>query len=260
MPHDPSLVHYIPILTTLISAAFVVIIWRRAMKRGGWAKAPHLVWWAIGVFCYGLGTALESTITLHGNTPLLNKAWYWAGAILGGYPLATGSVYLLFRRTTAHVLTAASLGVVIIASVAVFLAPTDMGELLPHKPGGAAIGWQWVRYMTPFINLYAAVFLIGGALWSSVSFFLSGSNPRRAAGTALIALGALLPGIGGSLAKAGYVEALYIGEFVGLILIWLGYEVCVHAPPPVPAQAVPTETETAARTPEPHTELASASA
>ena len=31
-------------------------------------------------------------VTLFGNSPALNKAWYIAGALLGGYPLAQGSV------------------------------------------------------------------------------------------------------------------------------------------------------------------------
>lgn len=56
---------------------------------------------------------------------------------------------------------------------------------------------------------------------------------RRAYGTALIAAGALLPGIGGGMAKAGVVEALYIGELFGLVLIWWGYELCTRAPAPV---------------------------
>jgi len=46
-------------------------------------------------------------------------------------------------------------------------------------------------------------------------------------------MGALLPGIGGSLAKAGIVEALYLGECVGLLLIWLGERTCAWRPSPV---------------------------
>lgn len=61
----PDLVHYTPILTTVLSAAFVTMLLSRARKRR-WA--PHLVWWAIGIFFYGLGTALESCVTLFGNT------------------------------------------------------------------------------------------------------------------------------------------------------------------------------------------------
>jgi sulfite exporter TauE/SafE len=40
--------------------------------------------------------------------------------------------------------------------------------------------------------------------------------------------GAILPGIGGSMARAGMVEGLYVGELAGLILIWLGYHVIAN--------------------------------
>ncbi len=229
MPEQPDLVHYLPIATTALSAAFVGALLARAHRRR-WA--PHLLWWAIGIFFYGLGTAIESSITLLGNTPTLNRLWYWAGAILGGYPLATGSAYLLLPRRKAHMLTAISLVVVVFASVMVFVVPIDATRLQAHRPSGDVLAWQWVRLLTPFINLYALVLLVGGALHSSVRFFLSGRNPGRAVGTALIAVGGLLPGIGGAMTKGGLVEALYVGEFVGLVLIIAGYVACVRSPAP----------------------------
>ncbi len=222
-------VHYLPIASTLVSIAFLVVLVRRAAPRG-WP--PHLAWWGVGVFFYGLGTLLESWITLGGNTLLLNRLWYLAGAILGGYPLATGSVYLLLSRRKAHAITAASLVVVVFAGVCVLLTPMVPAELEPHRPSGDVIGWTWVRALTPIINGYAALFLIGGAVLSSVRFLRSGGQGRRAAGTALIAFGALLPGIGGGMAKAGIVEGLYVGELVGLIFIWIGYELCIRGPKP----------------------------
>ncbi|MBA4028810.1 MAG: hypothetical protein C0475_06710 [Planctomyces sp.] len=234
-----QLVHFLPILTTLISVAFTAVLLLRAGRRD-WA--PHLVWWAVGVFFYGVGTAVESTITLRhaltgsGNTPLLNALWFWAGAILGGYPLATGSLYLLAHRRLAHALTALSLAFVAFASAAVFLADMNAQAIAanPHRPSGRyfADDWKWVRLLTPVINIYAVIFLIGGAAYSCASFILSGLHARRAWGTGLIALGAILPGIGGSMAKYDIVEALYIGELLGLIVIWVGYEVCVRAPKP----------------------------
>jgi len=36
-----------------------------------------------------------------------------------------------------------------------------------------------------------------------------------------------MPAIGGGMAKWGIVEGLYLGEFIGLILIWMGYRWCV---------------------------------
>lgn len=232
---QPGAVHYLPILTTVVSVAFLAVLVRRAVPRG-WP--PHLLWWGIGVFFYGLGTLLESLITLTENGPTLNRLWYWAGAILGGYPLATGTVYLLLKRSTAHVLTAVTMVLVVFASVAVLITPLNLEAIEPHKPSGDVIGWQWVRLMTPFINGYAALFLVGGAIWSSVKFFVKGGEGRRAGGTALIALGGLLPGIGGGMAKAGIVEALYVGELVGLVLIWAGYELCTRKPVEAPTPAV----------------------
>jgi len=239
----PQAVHYLPIASTLISAAFLAAIIHRAVPRN-WP--PHLAWWAIGVFFYGVGTALESTVTLFGNSPELTRWWYWAGAILGGYPLATGTVYLLMKRRLAHILTGASLAVVVFASVMVFLTPLNTDALEPHRPSGDVIGWQWVRLLTPFINGYAALFLVGGAFYSSFFFAFKHKKGRRALGTALIAVGGILPGVGGGMAKAGIVEALYIGELVGIILIWLGYHYCITDKRP--AIEPEPETETAAET------------
>lgn len=217
-------VHYIPILTTLLSAIFLFVLLKRySVRRSG----THLLWWAAGIFTYGSGTALEATVTLHGNTPLLNQLWYVFGAILGGYPLAQGSVYLHFSKKTANLLTAITAPILVVVSICVFLSPTRLDLLQSYRPGGAALEWQWVRYLTPFINGYAAIFLIGSAIMSAVYFFKEKFDGPRALGNALIAFGALLPGIGGSMAKGGLVEALYIGEFVGLIFIWAGYQSCI---------------------------------
>lgn len=226
-------VHYLPILTTVLSGAFVAVLLMRFNKhrrQHGAGSGNHLLWWAAGVFCYGCGTALESAVTLFGNTPLLNQLWYVFGAILGGYPLAQGSVYFHFDKQKAHLLTAITVPVLIITSIIVFMSPVRMELLEVHRPSGAALEWQWVRLLTPFINGYAAFFLIGSAIMSSYRFATTRRNAGRALGNALIAFGALLPGIGGGMAKAGMVEALYIGEFVGLIFIWIGYAACVRSP------------------------------
>ncbi len=231
MPQQPHLIHHLPIVTTLVAAGFLPILLVRAARRG-WP--PHLAWWAIGVACYGAGTALESIVTLRGNSPELNRWWYLAGAILGAWPLATGSVYLVLRSGLARTLTILSAVPLTIAGVALLFSPIDITGLPPHTPSGSAIGWTWIRGITPLVNLYAAVFLVGGAIWSSFQFQRRGGQRNRAIGTGLIAAGGLLPGIGGAMAKTGLVEALYVGELIGLVLIWAGYTFCVHAPEPTP--------------------------
>ncbi len=230
-------VHYLPIATTVVALAFLPVLLRRGQLRG-WPS--HLTWWTIGVFCYGAGTMLESVITLGGNSPELNRWWYLAGAILGAWPLATGSVYLVLPRRTASMLTASSAVLVLVAAAAVIMSPIDAAEVPPHRPSGAAIEWTWIRALTPLINSYAALFLVGGAAWSCVRFRNVPGQGGRTIGTAAIALGGLLPGIGGGMAKAGMVEALYVAELVGLILIWVGYQCCMRSPnPDAPEPAEP---------------------
>lgn len=46
-------------------------------------------------------------------------------------------------------------------------------------------------------------------------------------GNALIALGAVLLGIGGSFARAGTVDVLYVTEIGGQLMIWAGYRTIV---------------------------------
>jgi hypothetical protein len=217
-----SWIHYFPIGTALVSITFATYLFRKFVRK----RTPHLFWWAFGVATYGSGTIVESAITLLGNTAWLTKMWYVTGALLGGYPLAQGSVYLSHSRKFADRATAITLPFVVITSILVFASPVRYDLLEATRPSGAILAWRWVRLMTPFINLYASFFLIGGAALSAWRYFTKQHDGHRAAGNALIALGALCPGIGGSMAKAGYVEVLYVLEFIGLILIWIGDRVC----------------------------------
>lgn len=218
-------VHYVPIITTVVAVLFAAAVLGRWQERGG----THLLWWGIGMVSYGLGTLTESLTTLLGWQEPVFRAWYIAGALLGGWPLATGTVYLLLRRKTADWLTGVSLAVIVVAAVCVLAAPVDPALAEPHRLSGQVFEWQWVRAFSPFINLYAAGFLIGGAALSAARYRRVEGGGRRAWGNALIALGALLPGIGGSFTRFGYVEVLYVTELAGLLLIWLGYRLNITA-------------------------------
>lgn len=228
MPARPELVHYIPILTTVLAFGFGAVVFRRWQARGG----THLLWWGIGMLTYGAGTLTEALTTLLGWQEPVFRAWYITGALLGGAPLAQGTVYLLMNRRAANRLTVALLAAIGVASVAVLLSPINQAAVETFRLSGKVFGWQWVRAFSPFINLYAAVFLIGGAAWSAVRYWREAEGGRRAAGNALIAVGALLPGIGGSFTRFGHVEVLYVTEFIGLALILAGYHLNVTAGSP----------------------------
>ncbi len=216
----PTFVYYIPIVTTLVSVPFAITLYRHWRRK---PEAYYLFWWFVGIVCYGLGTLVESLTTLLGWHESLFRTWYIAGALLGGAPLAQGTVYLLARDRVAHVLTAVLVTVIGVAAACVLLSPVDHSLADGHRLSGRVLEWQWVRMFSPFINLYAFVFLVGGALYSAWRYARQHEGGGRLWGNVFIAVGALLPGIGGSFTRFGHVEVLYVTELVGLLLIWLGY-------------------------------------
>ncbi len=218
--------HWLPVITTILSGILCYIFYEAARTR---RTGPHLGWWTFGAFTYGAGTLIESLIAVFGNSVGLTKSWYIAGALLGGFPLAQGAAYLHLNKLTATRIGLVMCAVIAFAAIATILSPVDMSHFEPTRPTGAILSWHWVRLLTPIINLYSFVILVGGAIRSAVLYARKGEDRARVTGNILIAVGGLLPGIGGSLAKAGMVEALYVLELVGLVLIWRGYSVMVAA-------------------------------
>jgi hypothetical protein len=237
---------HLPILTTVVATLFAVELFTRYRSRGG----PHLLWWGIGMVTYAMGTFTEAWTTVFGWNPVVFRFWYVAGAFCGGYPLAQGSVYLLTSRRFADRSAAFWTSVIVVGGILVFLSPLDVGAAEAHRLSGKVLGWSWLRLISPFINLYAVAFLAGGAAYSAWRFRREPALRDRYAGNIWIAIGAILPGIGGSFTRAGFVEVLYVTELVGLLLIYRGYRLCVASPRPAAAPveaAVPAGATTAPR-------------
>jgi hypothetical protein len=222
---SPLAVHYVPVVTTVLAAIFSAEIFRRYREH---PERLHLLWWALGIAVYGVGTFTEATTSIVGWNEPTFRAWYISGALLGGAPLAQGTVYLLLSRRTAHLLTVLLITFVLIASVAVILSPIDYSQVETHRLTGRVFQWQWVRAFSPFVNMYAVVFLIGGAILSALRYTANPATRHRVIANVLIAIGAILPGIGGTATRMGYTEVLYVTELAGLLLTWLGYRMSVR--------------------------------
>ena len=225
-------VHFVPIVTTVVSLAFASVVLARWMDR----QTPHLLWWGIGMLTYGAGTITESVTTILGWNEPTFRAWYISGALLGGAPLAQGSVYLHLDRRTANRLTALVGSVILIASVCVLISPIDYRHVEQFRLSGKVFEWPWVRLFSPFINLYAVVFLVGGAVVSAIRYRRTRETYHRFVGNVYIAIGAILPGIGGAFTRFGHTEVLYVTELLGLLFIYVGYRLntASHATNPLP--------------------------
>jgi len=228
-------IEYIPILTTCFSIYFTIEIFKHYQYR----KTSYLLWWTLGVLTFGMGTLAESINVLFGWHEMNVRYWYIVGALLGGFPLAQGSVYLLLNKRFADITSVFFTLMIITGGVAVMLTPVSIPEGFNYKLTGAVFAWKWVRLFSPLINIYAFIFLVGGAIYSAYKFRKvlqrnDNAGPEKESraitaarykGNILIAIGGLLPGIGGTFTRMGYVNVLFITELVGLILIYVGYRI-----------------------------------
>lgn len=212
---------FVPYLTAALAVVFTAQLFAHLRRRPG---ARHLLWWMIGVAVFGLAVLAEALVHHLGWSPWLFRVWYVGGALLGGALLAQGTVYLLLRRRTADRLAIVLTVYALVAAALVFLTPLAPDPAHPDALTGRVMVWSWVRALTPALNLYAVVFLIGGALVSAIRYWRRRDDTGRfALGSALIAVGAILPAFRGVVARIGVADTVYLTEFVGLGLIYAGY-------------------------------------
>lgn len=183
----------------------------------------------MGIFFYGAGAINETIHAVIGYTPLNFRIWYLCGPLLAGAPLAQGTVYLLMKRRTADILSVFVIVVMLIIGTLIILSPLKPITDIHTKLSGSILQWSFIRILIIFPNTYALIFLVGGALYSARLYAKNTIDKSRFWGNVLIALGTLLPGIGGSAATQGHIEILYISEFIGIGLIHAGYEIIKYS-------------------------------
>ena len=214
----------LPFLSGLVSFGFAIVILRRYWQR----KGLHLLLWGIGMVFYGIGGFCEGYYGAFGWNPLVFRMWYLFGAILVAAWLGQGTVYLLAKKSWAH----GMMIILILGSIygaykviGAELDPTLMTSSLHtgSEMSGHAIVTPGVRSLTPFFNLFGTVALVGGAAYSAWIFFKKRVLLHRSIGNILIAVGAMLPAFGGTFSRMGFSGALYVTEFLGAILIFIGF-------------------------------------
>lgn len=215
---------YIPYLSTLVTLAFTVAVYNRYRQRGG----MHLLLWAFGLLLYGLGTLSEVILSMTYQVTVL-RVWYLTGAMLTAAWLGQGTVHLLVRKGNAAKVSTWVLGAVsLLALVLVFAAPVLSGSYDVTRPASEQYKDFLTRggltiFLTILLNIYGTLTLVGGAIYSAFLFWRKKILANRMFGNILIAAGALSPAVGGSLLKAGMADMLYLSEFIGAILMYIGF-------------------------------------
>lgn len=217
--------HYIPIVSTIVSFAFAYSVLNRYHHR----KGTHLLFWGIGLILYGLGTFSEVVLAFT-FSPFILRLWYLCGAMLTAAWLGQGTVFLLVRKPGVARALAIAL---IVGSLAAFL-------LVMLAPVTTAAGYDITRpaseqykdiltrnsliiLLTILLNIYGTITLVGGAIYSAYLFWRKRVLLNRVIGNILIAAGALMPATAGTFVQAGLVDWLYISELLGVILMYIGF-------------------------------------
>ena len=218
--------HYLSILTTLITFTFAAAVFKRFTARHG----PHLFLWGIGLMLYGIGALME-VISLFNFNVIALRLWYLTGAMLTAAWLGQGTVNLLVRRRGIAlalniILSLAS----VLAVVLVFLAPINPAAASFNTSQPLSAQYQdiltrssTIVMLTILLNSYGTLALVGGAIYSAYIFWRKHILFNRMIGNILIAAGAILPATGGTFIQMGLADYLYLSELLGAILMFIGY-------------------------------------
>jgi len=218
--------HYLPILSTIVTFAFAVAVFNRFNVRHG----SHLLLWSIGLLLYGIGTLTE-VISIFTFSPIALKLWYLCGAMLTAAWLGQGTINLLVRRRgITTILNIVLIVVSLLAVVLVMLAPITpaAANFSTTQPLSAQYKEILTRsgivtLLTILLNTYGTFTLVGGAIYSAFIFWRKRILFNRMIGNILIAVGAILPAMGCSFVQMGLPDILYLSEFLGAILMFIGF-------------------------------------
>src|SRR4030065_1800659 len=218
--------HYLPILSTIITFLFAAAVFNRFRVRHG----SHLLLWSIGLVLYGIGTLTEVVMLFTFNAFAL-KLWYLCGAMLTAAWLGQGTINLLVRRRgIAPTLNIVLIIVSLLAVVLVLMAPitsaaSSYNPTLPLSTQYKDILTRSgiVVLLTILLNIYGTLTLVRGAIFSAYVFWRKRILFNRMVGNILIAIGAIMPAIGGSFIQMGLPDFLYVSEFLGAILMYIGF-------------------------------------
>jgi hypothetical protein len=209
----------LPFASSVLSFIFAAAVFTRYASR---PSHKHLLVWGIGLVFYGIGGACEAFTGAFGFNPVVLKIWYLFGAILVAAWLGQGTVFLLAREKWVRITTIILATASVLATIAVIIAGVDPNYQAGAELTGKAFTTTWVRTLTPFFNIYGTVTLTGGALYSAWLFWRKRVLPNRMIGNILIAAGAMAPAFGGVLNRFD-LPGLYIGEFIGVFLMYIGF-------------------------------------
>jgi hypothetical protein len=226
-----SINQILPFISTAIMLGFTIYVLQRFFVR----RAPHFLFWGIGLAMFGAGSFAEAYLSLAWSRWIF-FVWYLFGAALNAAWIGHGTLNLLIRKPWVHVVTA----VLVVGSLfAGYLMLQVMPKLddavfTTSKPISEQYGTKVLAEgQTPPADAQTATTTYRGQTVTVVR-----GLPNRVIGNVLIAAGALLIGSASMLTRLGYGQFLYLAELVSAVLMFSGFRFAARPQPDEVPQAV----------------------
>ncbi len=206
-----------PAAAAFIALACAAVVGWDALKR----PRPERIVWFVAFLVFAVAAAAEVVGAILGWSPTLARVYYLAGAVLVVGLLALGEAYLLWPGRMPAFGPRNAQHVVAIAATAVWSAPVDAARL-PIEGWHAIERGPALVTLAVGINAGGTLVLVGGALYSALKLLSTAGSRRRFIGCLLIATGAILVALGGTLTRLGRPEYLYLAMSAGIGVIFAG--------------------------------------
>ena len=198
-------------VSTLVIFAFTAILAGYLTKNYLRGRRRSTLFWSIGLWLFAIGVILETAFAFGAYDALLIDVYLFIVALLVN-SLALGSMELLGNsrlKTYYYVFSAVTL-----TALAFSLAFTSPGDLLLNYV--VAVPLPMLTTITSsFVTFPAAVILV---VIAAKSFMKTRSKKMLS-----IIAGVVVVSIAGSLYIAAFPAFLYYSEFIGIVLLWLGF-------------------------------------
>jgi hypothetical protein len=215
----------LPLLVFCVSLGFALAVVARSRR----PLPAHAVLWAVSLLMSASASLAYAAGAALGMSLLLFRVYYVCGAMWMAAWLGQGSLALVLgrrARAAAWALAAASAA----GGVLLFAVPAVPGSLA-HVAGTAGTGvipthglGVAVVAVVALLNTYGLACVVGVAAVSAWRRLRAGGE-AGAAGNALIALGALVNGAAGTMARLGAGAGFWATLLVGWCVIFAGFVV-----------------------------------
>ena len=212
-----------PAATAALGFVFTWLVFSQWLRR----RKPHQLAWSVGLLMYAVAAVMEAYSELVGVwDPTVYRIYIVLAASMVGY-LGLGSYYLIAKtKTGPHIYLGMLLGWELVFLWGVFNTVLIAEKLVPGiTVGGQALGAgsTFPRVMSLPFNITGTFFLLGGALISIWRFARKREFAYRMWANVFIAVGTIVIGAAGSMARAGLSVGLYPAEMVASALLLIGF-------------------------------------